>query len=234
MKLRQIPRPRQPKPANRDTALLQTELDSAMLRLAMTGLEHRRLQRALKWIIGIILVTPLAVLAIVLLFSALFPLILFFLVVIVGVGIGCVRGLRTIQWPNNYVVADRAIASIAQKLHGHETLIIDPQARKRLHLRAGHAPEETVLAILRVLTVVGDTESLDVIHHLAGAAGAPAVRQEAARCADRLRERLEAARRIETLLRPADAIGGAELLRPAGAPGHTPEAQLLRAEEMTE
>jgi hypothetical protein len=214
-----------------DKRTAQEHLDSAMLRLSMTGIGERHYLRMLQILIvvSLLLLSDLAYRT-----SALFAATsLLVLAVLGGTRIPWLL-LRSSGEPNYRGLADEAIRQAAASLKDDELLSIAPKTRRRLHLHLQEVGPDIAVSMLRILESVGDEDSCRLAEQMArDVRTGHAVREAAARCAEVLRARIEAAHRGDNLLRAVDGTPSDALLRPAQPVGTPPEALLRPAERQT-
>jgi hypothetical protein len=134
-------------------------------------------------------------------------------------------------------LADAAVPKLAEFLprlqSGDAALLDDAQRRILDRVLLKHRKPDLVLAILAAYEQVGDAKSLEAVERLAAGEGRCAkdrrVREAAIDCHAALKQRAQAERDAQTLLRPV-YTGDPEgtLLRPAHGPGDADAKVLLR------
>ena len=141
--------------------------------------------------------------------------------------------------PESMPKAEKQILSLGERIKGGESLSVDGFDRDNLHylLKAG-APD-VAIAIIRILSVVGDRRSLLLLEAIGTSDGFSsgvssafdiAVRRAASPAAKSLKARLDRHTQPSRLLRASAAGAGAELLRPTNDAPRTGPEHLLRVE----
>jgi hypothetical protein len=130
-------------------------------------------------------------------------------------------------------IAAEALPPLLNRLQATDAALLNITQRGYLDKQLSGKNKLLVLAILKGLEQVGDSEDLAFVEGLANGRGKlrkdPEVREAAKQCLAYLERRAEMEKASKMLLRPAEASGGDEmLLRAAGGAGDNNPDHLLR------
>lgn len=126
--------------------------------------------------------------------------------------------------------ACEALARLLPRLQATDATLLNPNQRKRLYRFLGKSDKRLILALLKALEQIGDSNALPYVERLATSKKVDTrIREAAQSCMPYLQFRQEEEHNIQTLLRAASTGATAEtLLRSANETPETDPMHLLR------